>query len=141
MYEKSGFVEELNEVIGEYCKCLDRNRLFAVLIRLFEGILENYTIPCPAEMDKDANLKTAFVTDEKGNESLVALTEIDKKIDSIIVDLKMRSLIRLMLEEENSIGLVLNPGGEHELFVPKMLFVCALATGYRMAMDEVSAES
>jgi len=50
----------------------------------------------------------------------------------------MRSLVRIMAEN-NCEGIVLNPGGEHEFTVPKMLLAYALHAGYQMALDDMSS--
>ncbi len=131
------YVEELDKVIEEYIERPNPNTQYAVLNGLFEGIEENYSLPCPAEMDVDGNFSIMFATDTKGKESVMALTNLDGEKHPVVADVKMRSLMRVMMEND-CIGLVLNPGEEHEFCVPKMFLAYALAAGYQMAMDEMS---
>ena len=137
--EKKSYVEELDAVIDEYFQSPDPNRLYSVLNGIFDGIEKNYTLPCPANMDEDGNFEIMFAKDEKGNESIAALTRLNGEQQPIVADVKMRSLVRLMLDNDCE-GLVLNPGEEHEFSVPKMFLAYALSAGYQMAMDDMSAD-
>lgn len=136
--EKKYYVEELDEVIGEYCAHRNQNTLYSVLNGLFEGVEKNYSLPCPAEMDDDGNFSIMFATDEKGKESAVALTNLDGENQPLVADVKMRSLMRVMMDND-CVGLVLNPCGEHEFYVPKTFMAYALAAGYQMALDDMSS--
>lgn len=134
------YVEELDEVIGEYCEHPNSNSLYSVLNGLFEGIEKNCSLPCPAEMDEDGNFSIAFATDENGKESVVALTQLDGERQPIIADVRLRSLVHILMDEE-CIGIVLNPGHEHEFCIPKMFLAYALSAGFQMAIDEMSSTS
>ena len=138
MSEKKYYVEDLDEVIGEYCEHPSPNSLYSVLNGIFEGIEQNYALPCPAKMDDDGNFSIMFAVDDQGKESVAALTRLDGEEQPIIADVKMRSLVRIMVENECE-GIVLNPGGEHEFTVPKMLMAYALHAGYQMALDDMSS--
>ena len=138
MSEKKYYVEALDEVIGEYCDHPNPNSLYSVLNGLFEGIEQNYTLPCLAKMDGDGNFSIMFAVDDRGKESVAALTRLDGEAQPIVADVKMRSLVRIMVENDCE-GIVLNPGGEHEFTVPKMLLAYALHAGYQMALDDMSS--
>ena len=138
MPEKKYYVEALDEVIAEYCEHPSPNSLYSVLNGIFEGIEQNYSLPCLAKMDDDGNFSIKFAVDDLGRESVAALTRLNGEEQSIIADVKMRSLLRIMVENECE-GIVLNPGGEHEFTVPKMLLAYALHAGYQMALDDMSS--
>ena len=138
MSEKKYYVEALDEVIGEYCEHPSPNSLYSVLNGIFEGIEQNYSLPCLAKMDEDGDFAIMFAADDRGRESVAALTRLDGEEQSIIADVKMRSLVRIMAEK-NCEGIVLNPGGEHEFTVPKMLLAYALQAGYQVALDDMSS--
>ncbi len=134
------YVEALDEVIGEYCEHPNSIRLYSVLNGLFEGIEKNYSLPCPAEMDEDGNFKIMFATDNNGKESVVALTQLDGERQPIVADVRLRGLVRILMDED-CIGIVLNPGHAHEFCIPKMFLAYALSAGFQMAMDEMSGTS
>ena len=138
MSEKKYYVEALDEVIVEYCEHPSPNSLYSVLNGIFEGIEQNYSLPCLAKINDDGDFLIKFVADDRGRESVAALTRLDGEKNSIIADVKMRSLVRIMAENDCE-GIVLNPGGEHEFTVPKMLLAFALHAGYQMALDDMSS--
>lgn len=138
MAEKKYNVEELDEVIGEYCAHKTPDGLYSVLCGVFEGIEKNYTLPCPAKMDEDGNFSIMFAKDDNGKESAMALTNLDGENHPMVADVKMRSLMRVMMNSD-CIGLVLNPGGEHEFCLPKMFMAYAISAGYQMALDDMSS--
>ena len=137
MAEKKYYVEELDEVIGEYCEHPSPNMLYSVLNGIFEGIEQNYTLPCPAEMDENGDMKIMFASNRDGRESVVALTQLDGEVHPLVADVKMRSLVRVMLDNDCE-GIVLNPGEDHEFCIPKSFLAYALAAGYQMALDDMS---
>lgn len=138
MAENKYYIEELDEVIGEYCEDPCPNRLYSVLNGIFEGIDQNYTLPCPAQLHENDEFTIMFAVDDKGGESVVALTQLNGEEQPIVADVKMRSLVKIMAECDCE-GIVLNPGAEHEFTIPKMLLAYALHAGFQMAVDDMSS--
>ena len=91
MSEKKYYVEALDEVIAEYCEHPSPNSLYSVLYGIFEGIEQNYSLPCLAKMDDDGNFSIMFAVDDQGKESVAALTRLDGEEQPIIADVKMRT--------------------------------------------------
>ena len=140
MAEKKNYVEGLDELVAEYCEYPSPNTQYAVLNGLFEGIEKNYALPCPAEMDAEGNFRIMFATDENGKESIVALTRLNGEMYPVMADVKMRRLVRILMDTE-CIGIVLNPGGAREFTVPKTFLAYALSAGYQMALEDMSTDN
>ncbi len=141
MEEKKYYVEELDEVMREYAGDPDAIGLFSVLCGVFEGIEQNYSLPCPAEMDlENGQIKPMFLKKKDGKEHLVVLTTLDGEKYPAVADIKLRSLIRLVFNTENCEGIIINPFEKHKLFVPKQLLAYTLAAGYRIAEDDYAED-
>ena len=46
-----------------------------------------------------------------------------------------------MRKSEDCTGLMFNPNGEYEVFIPKELILTAVDAGYQIALDEIEAEA
>lgn len=137
MEEKKYYVEELDEVIREYLNDPGAAGLYSVLCGLFEGIEQNYSLPCPAEMNpENGRITPMFLKKKNGKEHLVVLTSLDGKRYPTVADVKLRSLIRLVFHVEDCEGFIFNPFEAHAFFVPKQFLAYALAAGYQMAEDD-----
>ena len=142
MAEKKYYAEELDEVIREYSGDPDALGLFSVLCGVFEGIEQNYSLPCPAEMDlENGQIKPMFLKKKDGKEHLVVLTSLNGEEYPTVADVKLRSLIRLVFSTESCEGIIFNPFEDHKLFVPKQFLAYALAAGYRMAEDDYAEDA
>ena len=141
MSEKKYYVEELNDVIREYSGDPDAASLYSVLCGVFEGIEQNYSLPCPAEMNLETGrIKPMFLKKKDGKEHLVVLTSLDGEKYPTVADVKLRSLIKLVFNTENCEGIIINPFEEHNFFVPKQFLAYALSAGYRMAEDDYAED-
>ena len=141
MSEKKYYVEELNEVIQEYEDSPDPNRLYSVLCGLFEGIEENYSLPCPAEMNlENEKINPMFLKKKNGKEHLVVLTSLDGERYPTVADVKLRSIIRLVFNVEDCEGIIFNPFQDNAFFVPKQFLAFALAAGYKMAEEDYESD-
>lgn len=137
MSVKKYYVEELDKVIREYADKPSPNRLYSVLCGLFEGIEENYSLPCPAEMNlEDGNVAPLFLKKENGKEHLAVLTSLDGEKFLTVADVKLRSIVQLVFSMKDCEGIIFNPTKDSEFFVPKQFLAYALAAGYKMAEDD-----
>ncbi len=137
MEEKKYYVEELDEVIREYSGDPDAASLYSVLCGVFEGIEQNCSLPCPAEMNlENGRSKLMFLKKKDGKEHLVVLTSLDGEKYPVVADVKLRALIRLVFSTESCEGVIFNPFEEHQFFVPRQFLAYALAAGYRMAEED-----
>ena len=141
MGEKKNYVEEMDEVIRRYSGDPDAMGLYSVLCGVFEGIEQNYSLPCPAEMNlENGQIRPMFLKKKDGKEHLAVLTNLDGEEYPAVADVKIRSLIRLVFNTESCEGIIINPFEEHKFFVPKQFLAYALAAGYRMAEDDYTED-
>ncbi len=133
---KNSYVEDMDLAIDRYSDSPCPGSLFAVLCGLFDGIKENYSLPCPSEMNlEDMNVKPMFLRTKAGKEHLVVVTQPVDDDFPTIVDIRLRALLGLIFDTEDCEGIVFNPGGAHEFYVPKDLLSYALSAGFSMAEE------
>lgn len=53
MAEKNSYVEVLDDYITKYLSEPDDGSLYAFLSVFFEGVTNNYSLPCPVELNQE----------------------------------------------------------------------------------------
>jgi hypothetical protein len=59
----------------------------------------------------------------------------------VAADNTLRAIVKALKKSNACTGILFNPQGEYELFVPRELVLNAIGAGYRIAMDEIEAEA
>lgn len=138
--EKKYYPEILGDRIKAYHDDPGVDSFGEVLCCLFHGIVNNYSLPCPAMPAKDGSLIPARVKNKYGRQTMVLLTELDGGSYPTVADVKVRALVRCMLGEESDDGFIFNPGTDRFFFVSKSLLAYALDAGYEMAMEDMKEQ-
>lgn len=138
---KNLFVERLDQLIGAYLDDPGEDRLYAVICALFEGIHKNCAVPCPVKMGPDeAKCELALLRKKDGREHMAVFTQQDGGEYPVIAELQFQGLVEALADLDNCEGIIFNPFAEHRLFVPKELFMSALAAGFSMALKGAGEE-
>ena len=142
MSNKKYYVADLNDAINNYTTEPGAATLYAVLGAVFEGIENNYTLPCPAMLNKDGgSFSPMFVQTREGKTHLVALTYLDGEQYPMVADVKLQSLFRLSLDLEDCEAIVFNPGTDNEFRLPKAVLAYGIGAGYQMAMEDYERDA
>lgn len=131
--EKKSFPEELNDAILAYKENPHEGTYCRMLCCVLDGITEDVSIPIPADMDFERlTACPQFRTNNQGENGLVALTNPDGEIYPYFVSVKLRAVLRILLDEEKCSGILLNPNEKNEILIRKDLLVSAIGAGLGM---------
>ena len=142
MIKKEKYAEILNGYIDKFNESPDAGRLFTVICMLFDGIVKDCSLPCPVEMDLDKlRIKPMIFSTTEGKDHLVVFTHPDSENRWTIADIRLRTLMRVIFNMDKCEGIVFNPFDEEDFFVPKDIFMYAIAAGYKMTIEDEEDEA
>jgi len=132
--------DQLHEKLKKYTSAPNPTSFTAFLAFLFKGILDDEMIPVSFYIDFDT-LDGGYSCSDHADGPVFEVFTVPVDSSMLASENKMRAIVRELRKSENCEGIMFNPKGEDELFVPKELILNAIDAGYQIAVDEIEAEA
>ena len=135
------FREVLNEELQRYEAHPNESTYSRLLCCIFDGIREDAFVSVPADMDWDLmTVRPRMQNGPDDREHLVVLTDPDGESYPFFVSVRLRALMRFMLNSTNCGGILLNPGEDGEACMRKELLVSAIGAVCGMLEEQSEPE-
>ena len=142
MENNKSFPEELNDAILAYRDDPHEDSYCRLLCCVLDGIALDVSIPIPADMDFERRaVRPRFQESRQGETGLVALTDPDGEKYPYFANVKLRAVLRILLNEEKCSGILLNPEECNEVLIRKDLLVSAIGAGLGMLEERRDREN
>ncbi len=134
--EERVFPERLNDEIRAFKANRNTITFCSLLCCILDGLTENADVPVPGEMDWDTMVfRPEYLTDEDENETLVILSIPDGTKNPFLANVRLRAVMRAMLNNERCDGFVIDPDNDGGVLIYKELIVSALSAALAMLND------
>ena len=138
MKEKN-YREQLHETITKYVNAPSLATYGDFLAMFFIGIKENEMLPVKFYVNCE-EMDGGYNRSDHVDGSVLEVFTID--VDKIVAaDNRLRAMVKELKKCDECAGIMLNPEGDYEIFVPRELILNAIEAGYQIAMDEIEAEA
>lgn len=134
--DANSYIEAFHEKIEQYGSELTPEALFQLLSIFFDGIENNCSLACAAEESEEGDLSLSYAVRSDGSQALIVLSNPDGEKYPIIADVKLRTIIHMIINDDLCNGVLIDPD-ESALFIPKYFIAYAISAGYQMALEDI----
>ena len=139
--KKRSFPETLNEDIHAFRAAPDERSYSRILSRFFDGVEKDVSVPVPADMEWDTmKIKPCFYVGRDGEKSLVILSDPDGEKYPFFADVKLRAVLRIMMDADDCGGIVINPEEDTQVFIMKGVILNAFGAVIALLEEKEDAE-
>lgn len=117
--ERRSYIEVFQDKIAAFRKGPGEETLTDLFRLLYDGLLQDCALPCAAKMAEGGGFELAYAVRADGTRSLAVLSRLDGERFPVIADVRLRTLLSLVMEQENCDGIIIDPADDDRVFIPK----------------------